>query len=137
MTLDRAPQSSSPPVAPSRLVKEGEGWRLGWDPAAPVFQGLVGGSDWAFELTAAEWADFCRLVQELATTMAEMEGLVMAEEQLTLEAASDRLGLEAEGFAHAYDLTLIVHQGRGAEGHWYPGAVAELVRAVQGLQVFC
>ena len=52
-----------------RLVKSGSGWRLGWDPNATEFQGLVGGAGWAIELTEAELNDFCWLAEMLAVTM--------------------------------------------------------------------
>lgn len=87
------------------------------------------------ELTGAELADFCRLVQELAQTMAEMETLVMAEERLSLEADSDRLYLEAEGWPQSYDLSLILHQGRRAEGFWAAAAVPDLLKAVRHLNL--
>ncbi|MCS6814475.1 MAG: DUF1818 family protein, partial [Cyanobacteria bacterium] len=44
-----------------RLLQTGAGWRIGWDPSAPVFTGLIGGDHWAIELTDAELHDFCRL----------------------------------------------------------------------------
>lgn len=134
------PTGNSSPIAAvpdpcARSLQEGAGWRLGWDPTALVYPGLVGGDTWAMELTAAELADFCRLVQELAQTMTAMEPMVMAEERLSLEADSDRLYLAAEGFPQAYDLSLIVHHGRRAEGFWPAVAVPEILAAVQRLKL--
>ncbi|MFN6180187.1 MAG: DUF1818 family protein, partial [Dolichospermum sp.] len=37
-----------------RVIKSGTGWRLGWNPDALTFKGLVGTEDWAIELTEAE-----------------------------------------------------------------------------------
>ncbi len=73
------------------LVKEGPGWRLGWNPEAAVYVGLVAGADWAFELTELELDDFCRLLLQLAETMAAMAQELMEEERLCCEAESDRL----------------------------------------------
>ncbi len=119
-----------------RLLKRGEGWRLGWQPSAPHYQGLVGGDRWAAELTAAELQDFCRLSQELAETMAAMAAELMDEERLACTAASDRLWLEAEGFPSAYDLHLIVQGDRQVEGSWPAAAVPELLQAARMLEFF-
>lgn len=117
----------------ARTFLEGAGWRIGWDPTAQDYPGLVGGETWAMELTGPEFADFCRLTQELAQAMADMETLVMAEERLSLEAESDRLYLAAEGFPHSYDLAIILNQGRRGEGYWPVAAVPDLLKAVQRL----
>jgi Domain of unknown function (DUF1818). len=45
-----------------RILKTGTGWRLGWNPQATEFQGLVGGDTWAMELTQAEFDDFLSVV---------------------------------------------------------------------------
>ncbi|MGB3560047.1 MAG: DUF1818 family protein, partial [Geitlerinemataceae cyanobacterium] len=31
----------------NRIVQSGSGWRLGWNPDADGFSGLVGSDDWA------------------------------------------------------------------------------------------
>jgi len=41
-----------------RVVKSGAGWRIGWNPNAAEFKGLVGTDDWAIELTETELNDF-------------------------------------------------------------------------------
>ena len=55
-----------------RLLKKGLGWRIGWNPTSSTYQGLVGGEDWALELTEAEFNDFCRLFEQLDQTMKVM-----------------------------------------------------------------
>jgi hypothetical protein len=37
---------------------------------AAVYKGLIGGDDWAIELTEAEWQDLRRLLSQLTATMA-------------------------------------------------------------------
>lgn len=120
----------------ARQVKQGEGWRLGWDPDAQQFCGLIGGDAWAIELTQAELDDFCRLIAQLAGNMAQMAAELMDEERLCCEVESELLWLEAEGFPHAYSLRIIVLTGRGAEGFWPESCVASLVQAAQSLYVF-
>lgn len=120
----------------TRQIKSGSGWRLGWDGDATEFCGLVGGDNWAIELTEAEFSDFCRLTLQLAETMSQMSQELMAEERICCEVESDRLWLEAEGYPHAYGLHFILLTGRRGEGGWTETAVTELVQAVQMLHVF-
>ena len=119
-----------------RLVKSGPGWRLGWNPNATEFQGLVGGEDWAIELTEAELNDFCRLAEQLAGTMQHMATELMDEEKISCEAESDLLWLEVEGYPHAYGLRFILQSGRRGEGFWPASAVPDLLQAMQVLKVF-
>ena len=119
-----------------RLLKIGEGWRIGWNPNALEYKGLVGGDDWAIELTEAELNDFCRLLAQLAATMTKMAAELMDEEKIACEAESDLLWLEAEGYPHAYNLHLIVNSGRRCEGNWPSAAVPGLLQAIQIIQVF-
>jgi hypothetical protein len=119
-----------------RQLKSGKGWRLGWDPDAGDFCGLLGGEDWAIEVTATELDDFCRLVVQLATTMQQIAQELMDEEQICCEVESPLLWLEAQGYPHAYSLHLIVLTGRRGEGTWGEAAVPALVQAAQVLKVF-
>lgn len=130
------PSNSQISQPQERLVKEGQGWRLGWDPNRPQYQGLIGGQNWAFELTAAELEDFCRLMHQLADTMLQMQSELMDEERLCCEAESDRIWLEVEGFPNRYGLRLILTQQRGVEGGWPADVVPELLRAAQSLRAF-
>lgn len=113
-----------------RLLKTGAGWRLGWDAEAPEFKGLVGGEDWAIELTEMELTDLRRLSEQLQHTMEQMRSQLMDEEKIACEVESDFLWLEAEGFPHCYSLRLIVRSGRRAEGYWNESAVPELLQAL-------
>ncbi|WP_338462420.1 DUF1818 family protein [Synechococcus elongatus IITB7] len=119
-----------------RILREGSGWRLGWDEAAERYPGLVGTTDWAVELTADEMADFCRLVQQLAETIAAIASELMPEERLQIEAESALLWLEAEGFPDAYDLRLILASDRRVEACWPAAAVPDLVAATHTLTAF-
>ncbi|MBE9118512.1 DUF1818 family protein [Lusitaniella coriacea LEGE 07157] len=120
----------------NQVIKTGIGWRLGWNPQAPVYQGLVGGNDWAFELTAAELDDFCRLLEQLAQTMSQMENELMDEERVACEVESDVLWLEAEGYPNSFEVRLILNTGRQCEGNWSETVVPELIEAARGLKVF-
>jgi hypothetical protein len=118
------------------LIKSGKGWRIGWEADAEIYQGLLGAEDWAIELTEAELNDFCRLLAQLAQTMAQMSQELMEGERIACEAESDLLWMEVEGYPHAYSLRLILNQGRRCEGNWTEDAVTSLVQAVQSFKVF-
>jgi hypothetical protein len=120
----------------AKQVKSGEGWRLGWDEEAIDFQGLVGGEEWAIELTQAEFDDFCRLATQLAETMCQMSQELMEEERISCEAESDLIWLEVEGVPRSYSLRLMVLTGRRGEGGWSAAAVPGLLGAMPSLQVF-
>jgi hypothetical protein len=115
-----------------RQVQEGEGWRIGWDSNAPTYQGLLAGANWAIELTAEEFQDFCRLADQLANQMQVMADLLMDEEQITCDAESDSLWVEVSGFSDAFALRFIVQSGRRCEGAWSVAATAQLLRALDG-----
>lgn len=119
-----------------RVVKSGLGWRIGWNPDAAEFKGLVGTDDWAIELTEAELNDFCRLLAQLADTMLQLATELMDEEKIACEAESDLLWMEVEGYPHAYSLRFILNTGRCAEGKWDAPAVSGLLPATAMLKVF-
>ncbi|WP_071517789.1 DUF1818 family protein [Geitlerinema sp. PCC 9228] len=119
-----------------KILKSGNGWRLGWDPDAGEFTGLLGNDTWAMELTAAELEDFCQLLEKLATTMEQMAEELMDEERIACEAQSDRMWMQVEGFPHAYSLQVILTTGRRCEGYWEAEAIAHLLAAARSLSVF-
>lgn len=119
-----------------KLLKTGSRWRLGWNPQAELYKGLVGSDEWAIELTEMEFNDFCRLLQQLTQTMEEMSSVLMESEKIACEAQSDLLWLEVEGTPLSYELRLILHQGRCFEGNWASGVAFELAQAIQTLKIF-
>ncbi|MBD2137822.1 DUF1818 family protein [Anabaena sp. FACHB-1237] len=119
-----------------QLVKSGTGWRVGWNPNAQVFKGLIGTEDWAIELTEAELNDFIRLLQQLVNSIKHLSTELMDEEKIACEAESDLLWMEVEGYSHAYSLRFILLTGRGVEGEWLPESVPQLWQALSTLTVF-
>lgn len=114
-----------------QILKRDHGWRVGWRPQAPVYPALVGGDDWAVELTATEFAELRRLLGQLTEAITAIAPELMPEEQIDCEVEGEWLWLGAEGLPAAYGVRLILNQGRGAEGYWPPGAIAGLVAALQ------
>jgi hypothetical protein len=119
-----------------RILKSGKGWRIGWNPSAAEYQGLVGTDDWAVELTKAEFQDFCRLFAQLTNTIKQISGELMDEEKISLEAESNLIWMEIDGDAQCYGLRLILNCGRGVEAAWEAASVPGLWQAVNTLQVF-
>ena len=118
-----------------RQLKEGNGWRLGWQPDA-TFPALVGTNAWAVELTAVEFADFRRLLLQLVDSVTQLRDQLMAEETITCEASSDLIWLEVRGYPQRLALSFILLSGRRAEGQWSVEGTAELVSAIQTIEVF-
>jgi hypothetical protein len=114
-----------------RFIKQGPGWRIGWNEESVIYKGLVGSDDWAIELTETEFRDFCRLVLQLGETMELMQAELMDEETITCEVQSDLIWLEVVGFPSAYSLRLLVEQGRRCEGNWQESAVKAMTAAIQ------
>jgi hypothetical protein len=114
-----------------RFIKQGPGWRIGWNEESVIYKGLVGSDDWAIELTETEFRDFCRLVVQLGETMELMQAELMDEETITCEVQSDLIWLEVVGFPSAYSLRLLVEQGRRCEGNWQESAVKAMTAAIQ------
>lgn len=119
-----------------RQVKQGDGWRIGWDDAAETYKGLVGGDRWAVELTEVELGDFCRLLVQLDTTIHQLANELMSDEKISCEVESEHIWLQADGYADAYELYLMVLAGRRAEGFWPAAVVPPLIHAAQMLRVF-
>lgn len=117
-------------------LKEGQGWRLGWNPDATVFKGLVGGDRWALEMTGEEFEDFCRLTLQLADTLQAMAGELMDEERITCEQETDRIWVEVDGYPTQYSLRFILLTGREAEGGWPATVTAEFVQIIPALTLF-
>jgi hypothetical protein len=109
---------------------------LGWNSEAEEFKGLVAGDGWAIELTEAELEDFCRLLGQLVGTMSQMANELMDEEKIAIEAESDLLWLQVEGYPEACSVQLILNSGRRCEGFWPAAAVPGLVQAAKVLKVF-
>jgi Domain of unknown function (DUF1818) len=118
-----------------KVLKSGAGWRIGWNPEIE-YQGLVGGDDWAFELTAAELADFCRLLGQLVVNIRSIQAELMDEESIACEVASELVWMQVEGLPQKHSLRLILSTGRSCEGNWTADAIPELVAAVDSLEFF-
>ncbi len=120
----------------SKVLKSGQGWRIGWRSDQELYQGLVGGEDWAYELTTQELIDFRRLLDQLVKQMSDISTELMDGERIAIEAESKAIWLQLEGFSHSYAVRLILNGDRRCEGNWPPSVVPELIQASQNLEFF-
>ncbi|MEM6251522.1 MAG: DUF1818 family protein [Cyanobacteria bacterium P01_D01_bin.156] len=118
------------------LQKEGSGWRLGWDAKRPTFKALVGGKDWALELTQDEFEAFRSLAKQLSNTMDSMANDLMPDEKITLEQENQYLWIETDGFHHSYSVRFILLTGRGGEGAWPAAVVPDLLNGLDQIALF-
>ena len=118
------------------MLKEGVGWRLGWDDERDIFKALVGGEHWALEMTAGEFDDLRRLAQQLAKTMTTMAAELMPGERIICEQETSLLWIEADGYTHSYSLRFILLSGRGGDGTWPANIVPTVLEELDRINVF-
>lgn len=121
----------------SVLHREGEGWRLGFDPSRQPFSVLIGGAGWAAELTAAEAAGLRHGLARLVRQHAELCDQLMAEEEIELELESGPWWVALEGDRLSWSLRLILTPQAGQralELSWGPAASAALAQALAELE---
>jgi hypothetical protein len=116
-----------------RSLRQGPGWRVGWNPEAEVYQALVGDDHWAVELTSHELADLRRLSNQLVSSLQSIADELMEEESIELEAESEHIWVALEGLANRYSLRFILLGDRGSEGGWNEAATAGVLQALAGI----
>lgn len=119
------------------IQREGPGWRLAVDPERVHYPVLIGGDQWAFELTRNEWREFVSLIASLVEQHAELVGQLMAEETIRLELERLPWWGCLEGQRDRWELQVLL-QGealgeRGVEGHWSAPAAQAMAAAVRTL----
>ena len=118
------------------MLKSGKGWRVGWNPSAPIYKGLIGADDWAMELTEAEMHDFIRLLLQINQAIIDIHQHLMEEEKIICEVESEKIWLSAEGYPDNYSLRIILSQQRSCEGTWSENVISSIITATQSLTTF-
>jgi hypothetical protein len=126
--------------------REGEGWRLAWDPQRDPFPLLIGGDGWATELTAAEGQGLFRAISLLHRQHRQLGDTLMEEEAIDLDftgpipaphnGEGGELWVALEGDRHTWALRFVLQPAkglRGLEGSWARGAATELAEACAAL----
>ena len=117
------------------IQKEGPGWRLAKDPLRKYFPVLIGGEDWAIELTEVEAKSLVELIQELTAQHQQLEDQLMPQEALCLEMERQQWWGCLDGDRESWSLRLILHGDgecdRGAEMHWPIPAAQQVTYAMR------
>ncbi len=104
------------------IEKEGPGWRLARDEQRNPFPVLLGGENWACELTDQEWSLLVPLVFELIGEYQKVQKQLCPEEDISMEL--ERLPWWAciDGNRDAWNLRLVLEGDReylrGLEMFW-------------------
>lgn len=123
------------------LAREGDGWRLAWDDQRHPFPLLVGGADWATELTASEGRALLNAIHVLRSQHLALVDTLMEDETIGLDFAGSvpaeigdepaaggddgELCVFLEGNRATWSLRFVLHppgHQRGVEGAWGEGA---------------
>jgi hypothetical protein len=118
------------------IEREGPGWRLAWDASREPFSVLIGGADWAVELSAAEADSLRAALADLVEQHAALVDQLMAEESISLELERDPWWLAIEGDRSAWDLQVMLAPAPGQrafEGGWPAPASQAFSAALQQL----
>ena len=84
--IELSDEQDQPDLLPGQLIKkEGPGWRLIRDPSRGYFSTLIGGGNWAIELTESEWDSFVQVVFDLHQQYLDVQDQLMGDEDITLE----------------------------------------------------
>ena len=110
------------------------------DPQRQPFVVLIGGRDWAAEMTLSEARLLQNGVETLIAQLAALAPVLVPEETLELEHAAEGLWLQLSGLPGAWSLRFVLEPQplpaggwRGLEGGWDHPASAALAAALQGL----
>lgn len=124
------------------LERESEGWRLAWDGQRDPFPLLIGGEDWASELTAAEGHALLKAMEALREQHSELTSSLMEEETICLEFEGSTgeqggdLWVALEGNRQHWTLRFVLQPGpgkRGLEAGWSREAAAVFLQAYSDL----
>ncbi len=112
------------------LKKEGLGWRIIRDSSRDNFSTLIGGQDWAIELTNSEWDILITVVIDLAEQYSDIKTQLMQDEDITLELVRNPWKAILKGDKFGWSLKLILtptdQLNRAAEVFW-PQNVTESI----------
>lgn len=114
-------------------IQEGEGWRWLVDPDRHPFVVLIGGQDWAVELTAEEARGLRQGLVQLVQEHRSLADQLMPEEAISLEMERGPLWMALEGDRAMWQLRFVLtpnSESRAVEGSWQPKASVALVAAL-------
>ncbi len=104
------------------IKKEGLGWRIIIDSSRDNFSTLIGGENWAIELSKYEWENLVTVVIDLSDQYKSVKEQLMGDEDITLELERSPWLAISKGDQFGWNLRLILSSSglltRGAEVYW-------------------
>ncbi len=123
------------------IQDEGPGWRLAWDPLRGKFPVLVGGDNWAFELSKSEWRNLVLVVFDLIDQHEKLVDRLMPGELISLEIEREGWWACIDGDRSSWDLKVLLEGDRdlvrGIEGSWPIPAAQSMVEAMRSMWDSC
>ncbi len=117
------------------IQNEGPGWRLSRDLTRGKFPILIGGEDWAFELTEDEWSGLVVIIFELQRQHQQLQAQMMSEECISLEFERERWWGCLEGDRNNWSLQFVLQEKdsgiRGIEARWPQSSAKSIAEAVR------
>ncbi len=117
------------------IQKEGPGWRVVRNPSRGNFSTLIGGENWAIEITENEWTSLVSFVFDLVDQHSQLKNQLMPEEECSLELERQPWWGCLDGDRSSWSLQLILEGdeslNRGAELFWPSPAAEAFVEALR------
>tara|TARA_Y100001968_G_scaffold62652_1_gene53339 strand:+ start:73 stop:453 length:381 start_codon:yes stop_codon:yes gene_type:complete len=117
------------------IKKEGPGWRIFRDSSRNNFPTLIGGENWAIELSKFEWENLVKVVIELSDQYKSIKEQLMVDEDITLELERAPWLAILKGDQYGWNLKLILScsdlLNRGAEVYWPRNVTKHVTHAMR------
>ncbi len=117
------------------IQQEGPGWRLARDTSRSIFPYLIGGENWAIELTKDEWEIFFNLINDLIDHHKQLADQLMPEEQIFIELERDPWWAALDGDRNYWKLQIVLSSkysaNRGVEAEWPIPAAQAMATAMR------
>ena len=115
------------------IHNEGPGWRLVRDTSRKNFSTLIGGENWAVELSEDEWNELNQVIEKLIDQYGQIKTRLMPEEKISIELEQSIWWGSLEGNHVSWSLKLILcgdsTNQRSVEIYW-PIPTAQTVTSV-------
>lgn len=121
---------------PGSFVEEGKGWRLALETSRQPFSVLIGGQDWASELTAAEALQLRDGIDALLQQLEAIADRLLEEETISLELERAPWWLCLDGNRVHWSLRFVLTPEpgqRAIEAGWLEQASAAISSALRRL----
>jgi len=117
------------------IKKEGPGWRIIKDSSRDNFSTLIGGKNWAIELTQLEWDSLVKAVIDLSDQYKDVKPQLMEDEDITLELERKPWLAILKGDQNGWNLKLIlsgsISCNRGVEVYWPRKVTKQVLNAMR------